>query len=108
MVTMRACHDANAVCAALGFEITPRWEVKRVDDGIVFGRLETIVGKSIRAICRHAHGPTCATIINSYGKERVVEADLVKWLIAGHACNAVAHTELSRTLRRNHGHKVRG
>lgn len=106
---MYSCIDVQEVFDALGLHKRPNWEIVRTSDGAVLGRIQSILGRSLKAICRCNHGAAgdCKLIVNTSGKALAVEADLVKWLASGSSCTAAEHAEQSRALRRKYGYLIR-
>ena len=94
----RGEHDANRVCAALGFELLPNNRVRPLGGGDTIGHIRvTFQGRTFYAKCeRHRY---CSAMVQISDRFAFAQAWVVKWLIAGATVSELEHDRLKRVLR---------
>ena len=91
-------HDAEELCATLGFNILVSWDIVSSDDNARIGKLHmSFQGRTLAAACRqHSH---CKFLLDVKRDYKRTEAWLVKWLIAGGSLNAEEHALLREEVK---------
>ena len=95
------CETTASLCAALAYGVLDNWQVKRVADGKIVGRIRmTFQGTALMAECHHKN--KCKLLVSFTGTHYEAECYCVKYFILGAECTCEKHRDDIQPRMRAH------